>query len=132
MTFVGTATIFFAIVNLMKIVPYFMLGQFYSKNLATSVVLLPLAILANFAGIWLVKHMPTKLLLSDLLRAPARGVARPAVARPVGSFLRPTQLEHRQAARFPATRKRLVDHCNILFAQIDFSGPRVIGRMSRR
>lgn len=61
MTFVGTATIFFAIVNLMKIVPYFMLGQFSSQNLATSLVLLPLAILANFAGIWLVKHMPTKL-----------------------------------------------------------------------
>jgi uncharacterized membrane protein YfcA len=61
MTFVGTATIFFAIVNLLKIVPYFMLGQFSSQNLATSLVLLPLAILANFAGIWLVKHMPTKL-----------------------------------------------------------------------
>lgn len=61
MTFVGTATIFFAIVNLMKIVPYFMLGQFSPQNLATSLVLLPMAILANFAGIWLVQNMPTKL-----------------------------------------------------------------------
>jgi uncharacterized membrane protein YfcA len=61
MTFVGTATMFFAIVNFLKIVPYFMLGQFSSQNLATSLVLLPLAVIANFAGIWLVKHMPTKL-----------------------------------------------------------------------
>jgi hypothetical protein len=61
MTFVGTATMFFAAVNFLKIVPYFMLGQFSSQNLTTSLVLLPLAIVANFAGIWLVKHMPTKL-----------------------------------------------------------------------
>ena len=31
MVFVGTATIFFATVNVMKIVPYFMLGQFSTK-----------------------------------------------------------------------------------------------------
>ena len=32
MTFVGTTTIFFAAVNALKIVPYFMLGQFSAKN----------------------------------------------------------------------------------------------------
>jgi uncharacterized membrane protein YfcA len=61
MVLVGTTTLFFAAVNSMKIVPYFMLGQFHASNFATSVALLPLAIAANFAGIWLVKHTPTGL-----------------------------------------------------------------------
>ena len=59
MTMVGTTTIFFAIVNALKIVPYSMLNQFTWKNFATSVVLMPLAVAANFLGIWLVKRMPT-------------------------------------------------------------------------
>ena len=59
MVFVGTTTIFFAAVNVMKIVPYFMLAQFSSKNLSTTLALLPIAVLANFAGIWLVKSVPT-------------------------------------------------------------------------
>jgi uncharacterized protein len=59
MTFVGTTTLFFAAVNAFKIVPYFMLGQFSAKNLATSVALLPLAVAANFAGIWMVRVVPT-------------------------------------------------------------------------
>lgn len=59
MTFVGTTTIFFAAVNALKIVPYFMLGQFSAKNLATSLALLPLAVAANFAGIWMVRIVPT-------------------------------------------------------------------------
>ncbi len=59
MVFVGTTTIFFAAVNLMKIVPYFMLAQFSARNLATSLLLLPIAVAANFAGIWLVKTVPT-------------------------------------------------------------------------
>lgn len=58
---VGTTTIFFAVVNALKIIPYFMLGQFTSANFATSMTLLPVAIAANFAGIWLVKHTPTGL-----------------------------------------------------------------------
>jgi uncharacterized protein len=58
---VGTTTIFFAVVNALKIVPYFALGQFTAGNLATSMLLLPVAIVSNFAGIWLVRHMPTGL-----------------------------------------------------------------------
>ena len=61
MVLVGTTTIFFAIVNALKIVPYFALGQFNASNVATSVALLPMAIIANFMGIWLVKHTPTNL-----------------------------------------------------------------------
>jgi uncharacterized membrane protein YfcA len=61
LVFVGTTTIFFTVINAMKIVPYAMLDQFSIKNLATSVILLPVAILANFGGIWLVKSLPTKI-----------------------------------------------------------------------
>ncbi len=58
---VGTTAIFFAVLNALKIVPYFALGQFTTVNLWTSLALLPVAIAANFAGIWLVKHTPTGL-----------------------------------------------------------------------
>lgn len=58
---VGTTTIFFAIVNALKIGPYFLLGQFSPANLGTSIALLPLAALANFAGIWLVRRISTAL-----------------------------------------------------------------------
>jgi uncharacterized protein len=59
-TLVGTTVIFFAILNLMKIVPYFALGQFSPRNLATSVVLLPVAVVSNFLGIWLVRKTPAE------------------------------------------------------------------------
>ena len=59
MVFVGTTAVFFATLNLMKVVPYFMLGQFSSKNISTSIALLPLAVAANFAGIWMVRAVPT-------------------------------------------------------------------------
>lgn len=61
MTLVGTTTIFFAVVNLLKIGPYFMLAQFTPVNFRTSLALLPIAIAANFAGIWLVRRTPTGL-----------------------------------------------------------------------
>jgi uncharacterized protein len=59
LTLVGTYTIYFAVINWLKIGPYFALGQFSTGNLANSVVLLPVAILANFLGIWLVRRTPT-------------------------------------------------------------------------
>lgn len=55
MTLVGTMTIFFALVNIMKVAPYLALGQFSTTTLATSAILLPIAVAANFAGIWLVR-----------------------------------------------------------------------------
>ena len=61
LTLVGTTTIFFAVVNALKIGPYFALGQFTTENFATSVALLPMAIAANFAGVWLVRRTPTGL-----------------------------------------------------------------------
>ena len=61
MTLVGTTTMFFTVVNLLKIGPYFLLDQFTAKNFATSLILLPIAVLANFSGIWLVRRTPTDL-----------------------------------------------------------------------
>lgn len=46
---VGTTVIFFAVINVVKLVPYAWLGLFDARNLSTSMVLLPLAPL----GIWL-------------------------------------------------------------------------------
>jgi uncharacterized protein len=60
LTFVGTTVIFFAFMNLMKIGPYFLLGQFSARNFATSMALLPLAVAANYLGIWLVRRTPTE------------------------------------------------------------------------
>jgi uncharacterized protein len=60
LTLVGTNVIFFAFMNWLKVVPYFALGQFSPRNLATSAALLPLAVGANFLGIWLVRKTPTE------------------------------------------------------------------------
>jgi len=57
-TLAGTAAVFFAAVNYIKIIPYFSLGQFTTENLATSAILLPLAIATNFLGFWLLRVTP--------------------------------------------------------------------------
>ena len=56
-TFTGTAVIFFAVVNAVKLVPYFALGQFDAANLSASLVLLPIAPLATLAGAWIVRRL---------------------------------------------------------------------------
>jgi uncharacterized protein len=61
LTLIGTTIIFFALVNVMKVVPYFALGQFSPRTLATSAVLLPLAIAANLAGLWIARRTPTEM-----------------------------------------------------------------------
>ena len=55
--FVGTGVMFFAAVNLIKVAPYFALGQFSRDNLLTSLVLFPLAIASTWAGVWLVRRV---------------------------------------------------------------------------
>jgi hypothetical protein len=60
MKLVGTITIFFAIVNLMRVVPYFGLGYLTYENLKISAALLPLALAFNFLGFWLVLRVPTE------------------------------------------------------------------------
>lgn len=53
----GTAVIFFTVVNQVKLIPYYALGQFSSENLSTSAVLFPLAVAAVALGVWLVKRV---------------------------------------------------------------------------
>jgi hypothetical protein len=58
--FAATAGVFFAALNAIKVVPFFLLGQFSMENLATSAVLFPFAIATNLLGIWVVRVMPTE------------------------------------------------------------------------
>jgi uncharacterized membrane protein YfcA len=59
--FAGTFTMFFAFVNVIKVVPFWTLGQLSPTNLWTSAVLLPLAVISTIFGTWLVKHISTEL-----------------------------------------------------------------------
>jgi uncharacterized membrane protein YfcA len=56
--FAGTATIAFAIINVVKLVPYFLLGQLSPQNVWVSAVLGPVAAMAVFGGVRLVKWLP--------------------------------------------------------------------------
>ena len=58
--FAGTSVLFFAFVNLMKVPPYLLLGQFTRAHLLTSLTLLPLAIAATLAGVWIVRRVPAQ------------------------------------------------------------------------
>ncbi|HEY7776211.1 MAG TPA: TSUP family transporter, partial [Kineobactrum sp.] len=54
--FAGTAVVFFAVVNVVKLVPYYALGQFNTTNLLYSLVLVPLAPLGVALGHMLVRR----------------------------------------------------------------------------
>lgn len=56
--YAGTTVMFFAVVNLLKVVPYASLGLFDTRNLATSAALLPAAALAMLGGVWLARNVP--------------------------------------------------------------------------
>lgn len=55
--FTSTSVLFFAVVNVVKLVPYHALGQFNFANLGASLVLMPVAPLATIAGAWVVRRM---------------------------------------------------------------------------
>ncbi|NTJ43987.1 sulfite exporter TauE/SafE family protein [Agrobacterium larrymoorei] len=56
-TYTGLSVRFFAIMNAIKLIPYFALGALDATNLTTSATLLPVAMLATFAGAKVVKYM---------------------------------------------------------------------------
>jgi len=60
--FVGTTVVYFTLVNYVKLLPYALLGQFDSANLATSLVLLPLAPVGVLLGVMLQRRMREGLL----------------------------------------------------------------------
>jgi uncharacterized protein len=51
--FVATSVVFFAAVNLLKLLPYWWIGQFQGGNLWASLILAPLAPVGMLLGIWL-------------------------------------------------------------------------------
>lgn len=55
--YAGTAVMFFSILNAVKLLPYFLLGQFSSDNLSVSATLVPAAALGVLMGVWLVKRV---------------------------------------------------------------------------
>ncbi len=55
--FAGTTVIFFSVVNFVKLIPYSFLGLLDSENLATSLVLVGLAPVGVFTGIWMHKRI---------------------------------------------------------------------------
>lgn len=57
LVFVGTSSIFFAIINWMKVPAYAALGQFNVQNMTLTAIFLPLAILSTIAGVKLVKRV---------------------------------------------------------------------------
>ena len=55
----GTMAVFFGVINMVKLVPYTALGLMDLRNLATSLLLLPVAPLGVWAGVWLVRRVDT-------------------------------------------------------------------------
>jgi uncharacterized membrane protein YfcA len=67
--FAGTAGLFFAVVNFVKLVPYYVLGQFTADNLLYSLVLVPLAPLGVALGHYLVRRSTPSLYYSVISAA---------------------------------------------------------------
>ncbi len=59
LTYAATMAVFFAAVNLSKWIPYAFLGLIDARNMATSAVLLPLAPLGVWLGVWATKRIPS-------------------------------------------------------------------------
>jgi uncharacterized protein len=58
--FAGTTTITFAVINLVKLLPYWQLGQLDLSNLRISLLLMPIAVAGTFAGVRLVRIIPER------------------------------------------------------------------------
>lgn len=59
--FLATTVIFVLFMNYLKLLPYAWIGQFSAENLYTSLVLLPLAPLGMWLGIWMHRIVPERL-----------------------------------------------------------------------
>jgi uncharacterized protein len=59
MTYAGTATIAFALINWMKLPPYWLLGQVNLGSLKTGLILAPIALFGAWAGYYLTKSIPS-------------------------------------------------------------------------
>ena len=55
--FIATSLVFFASMNYAKILPYLWLGLFDTRNLATSLVLVPIGVAGTYLGVWLQRRI---------------------------------------------------------------------------
>ena len=55
--FVGTSAVFFLVVNYVKLVPYYFVGQLNVGNLAAALLFSPLAPLGIWLGVWIHRRM---------------------------------------------------------------------------
>lgn len=65
----ATTVIVFVVINWMKLGPYWWLGQFSHENLATSLVLAPLAPIGIWLGVWLHKRVTDRAFYAVILVA---------------------------------------------------------------
>jgi uncharacterized protein len=61
LTYVGTFSMLFAASDILKIPALGALGQLTRENLTIGALLLPVAVISNYAGIWLVRKTPAEL-----------------------------------------------------------------------
>jgi uncharacterized protein len=61
MVYAGTATIAFAIINLLKLPPYILIGQVNFASIWTCLILSPVAVFGAWAGYELTKRLPEKI-----------------------------------------------------------------------
>ena len=59
--FAGTTVITFAVVNAVKLLPYWALGQFNVENLRIAALLVPIAVVGTFLGVKLVRVLPERI-----------------------------------------------------------------------
>lgn len=57
--YAGTSAVFFGVVNVAKLVPYFFLGQLSLHNLALSAAMIPAGIIGVVLGIYLIRRIST-------------------------------------------------------------------------
>ena len=60
-SFIGTMTFAFLVINVVKLIPYYYVGLLAPSNLLVSLILLPLAFVSVLIGFFLQKKIPEKL-----------------------------------------------------------------------
>lgn len=69
LTFAGTTTVAFAYINLVKLIPYYALGQLSFDNIKTAGAMLIPAVLGVFVGVHIVRVIPEKLFFRVIIWA---------------------------------------------------------------
>ena len=59
--YIGTVSILFAASNFIKVPGFYTLGFLTRENLLVGLTLVPIAIAANYAGIWMVRRVSTEM-----------------------------------------------------------------------